>query len=179
MDVVSTATRGESTDGIPSASLKTWFQTKLESLYEVPSHPDSEHSPHLSVALFTSRTQILLNHIPITFEDFQNDIRSQLQSSIHASVSWKDVMEVYNPEDESQKQEGIVAGIYVVTRSLKFRIRAGPAQRKTTVVFSAKIERDPNIHDEDARRVVHLHQTQLDEAVPIIIHGIGSQQTTS
>ena len=37
--------------------------------------------------------------------------------------------------------DGIVAGFFTVTRNLKFRIRAGPAQRVESVSFSAKYGR--------------------------------------
>ncbi|KAG6893813.1 hypothetical protein C0992_008541, partial [Termitomyces sp. T32_za158] len=135
MDVnTSTATPGGSTDHTSSTSLMTWFQTKSETLYAV-----SANTPHASTALFSPSTQIMVNYTPTTLEEYQNDIRTRIQSAKHGSVSWRDVVEVYDSDDKSQKQEGtgLVAGVYVVTRSLNFRIRAAPAQRKTTVVFSA------------------------------------------
>jgi len=42
------------------------------------------------------------------------------------------------PIDRYACKVGIVAGVTVVTRSLRFRIRVGPAQTKATIVFSAK-----------------------------------------
>ncbi|KAG5719413.1 hypothetical protein E4T56_gene13474 [Termitomyces sp. T112] len=173
MDAQTNLTTSGDSNFISSPSLKTWFQTQIQSLYGIPSQTDSRNLPQV---FFSSGAQILLNHVPVTLEDFQSDIQSQLQSSRQTSISWKDVIEVYSSGADSQNETGIVAGIYIVTRSLNFRIRAGPAQRKTTVVFTAKIHRDPTIHDEDARRIVYLRQTLVDEAVPVHIHGIGGQQ---
>ncbi|KAG6887434.1 hypothetical protein C0995_015307 [Termitomyces sp. Mi166 len=161
------------------SSLKAWFQTQTESLYAIPPQTDTQHVPNPpnppQQALFSLSAQIVVNHIPVALEDFQSDIRNRLRFSRQTSVSWGDVIEVYDSQD-GQNEEGIVAGIFVLTRSLNFRIRAGPAQRKTTVIFSAKIHRDPTIHDEDGRRIVQLHQTQIDEAVPVHIHGVGSRE---
>jgi len=90
-------------------------------------------------------------------------------AGVSASVKWENYMVV--PKDGDNPDEaGIVAGFLVVTRSLKFRIRAAPAQLQTILTLNSKIEQDVTAEgdeDGDRRRIVHLFMTLVDKRPPI------------
>ncbi|KAG5640601.1 hypothetical protein H0H81_011792, partial [Sphagnurus paluster] len=92
----------------------------------------------------------------------------------------------------------IVAGWFIVTRSLKFRIRVGHAQTIETIAFSAKnvplcpappqtnidpaihrIIRDASVKSGNQQRIVELFQTVSDQAAPIHLQGVPSEGSAS
>jgi len=88
-----------------------------------------------------------------------------------AAVEWKQLIEIPQKEkDNDSGPGGIIARFFVVTRSLKFRIRAGPAQRQSLNSFTAKIEEDPATavgHKEDGLRISQLFITSVEKAIPV------------
>ncbi|THU90352.1 hypothetical protein K435DRAFT_728446 [Dendrothele bispora CBS 962.96] len=153
-------------------SLTDWAKTRIGSLYELHSTSGEEQQAQQTGAglVFAPNVQIFHNHKQTSPEDFQKEI-SQTFGSVGSSVEWKECVEV--PGEDSR--EGIVAGFLVVTRTLKFRIRAGPAKNNTFVSFSAKIEEDANSEADgqgDRRRIVQLFHTSSSKAAPVHLHGM-------
>ncbi|KAF8058518.1 hypothetical protein FPV67DRAFT_1522717 [Lyophyllum atratum] len=153
-------------------SLKSWAQAGLTALYGSSSNASDTDFRSSFDTLFSSQAEILVNHVALALDGFKDDIKNRAFAATRVSIAWKEIVEV--PKADSPENEaGIVAGCFVVTRSLKFRIRAAPAQSNTTVVFSAKIDRDPSIQDGDPRRIMHMFQTISDKAAPIHLQGMG------
>ncbi|GLB35376.1 hypothetical protein LshimejAT787_0209410 [Lyophyllum shimeji] len=153
-----------------SDSLTSWVRTRLAALYEFPSEAQQAELQSSFDASFSPQAQILVNHAPVARDAFKDDLSRRAIAAARASVDWKELIEVPKADDADEAE--IVAGCFVVTRSMKFRIRAAPAQTHSTVIFSAKIDRDPNIHEGDPRHIVHLVQTVADKAAPIHMQGV-------
>ncbi|EDR07635.1 uncharacterized protein LACBIDRAFT_327502 [Laccaria bicolor S238N-H82] len=111
---------------------------------------------------------IRINHNPILLPGLKDYLVRAREGGSHAKVIFKDVFEV--PEEGG----GIVAGFFTVTRNLKFRIRAGPAQRIESVSFSAKLERTAG----DDFRIIQLYITTVNKAAPIHLHGLFGSDST-
>ena len=125
----------------PDSSLSAWFKAQIERLYNVSEESDLQAQLG---DIFTDNARIVLNHKPISVDDFNREFTSRRFAVVGETLDWQHIVDARNedkaegdglcPDDEV---EGTVAGSYIVTRSLKFRIRAAPAQRKCHVVFSA------------------------------------------
>lgn len=155
-----------------SEVLASWAQARLAALYEFsPNAPGADFQTSFDT-LFSSKAQILINHQPVALDAFKDDLSHRSSAAVRASVAWKELIEVPKA-DGPESEAGIVAGCFIITRSMKFRIRAAPAQTLSTVIFSAKIDRDPDIREGDARRIMHLVQTVFDRAAQISLRGTG------
>jgi len=150
-------------------SLTSWVKAHLSSLYESPSNATEEDFQEFFDLTFSSNADIILNHSSITRDELRQDIRRRSFAATAVSTEWKDVAEV---EQNQCKKEGIVAGFFVVTRTLKFRIRAAPAQMNAFVTFSAKIEQGSQDQNGDQRRIVQLLLTCIDKSPPIHLQSI-------
>ncbi|KII95398.1 hypothetical protein PLICRDRAFT_170055 [Plicaturopsis crispa FD-325 SS-3] len=144
-------------------SLQAWAQTHLSALYE-SSDPNAAFE-----AAFSPSAQIYLNHEALGRPDLKERVVGRVGAAANgASVKWENIIAV--PKEKGDENAGIVAGFLVVTRSLRFRIRAAPAQTQTFITISAKIEQDPSVAPDasgDRRRIVHLFETALDQVPQI------------
>jgi len=131
-----------STDPTPASddSLIAWFKTRIEALYGISENPDL-------VTIFTDDARIVLNHRLISVDDFYEEFARRRFAVVEATVDWQhivdDKVDALAEQESDEDKEGelgteIVAGSYIVTSSLKFRIRVAPAQKKSHVVFSAR-----------------------------------------
>ncbi|KAK7448133.1 hypothetical protein VKT23_013892 [Stygiomarasmius scandens] len=154
-------------------SLTDWAKSNINSLYELHSTSGEGQQAQQSGAglVFAPNAQIFHNHKQVTVEEFQKEM-SQSFGSVGSSVEWKECVEI--PESKETPHTGIVAGFLVVTRTMKFRIRAAPAQNNTFISISAKIEDSNTEGDEqgDRRRVVQLFHTAVTKAAPVHLAGI-------
>ncbi|KAG6829296.1 hypothetical protein H0H87_012008 [Tephrocybe sp. NHM501043] len=115
-------------------SFSAWFKNQTEALYGVNSQ---EGSPNSSIPeMFSDNAQIVVNDESFTADEFKKTLSSRTRFTRQNSLSWKDIS-VTTPDEDGTK-EAVVVGTFIHTRSLNFRIRAGPAQLKTAVTFRAK-----------------------------------------
>ncbi|CAA7263069.1 unnamed protein product [Cyclocybe aegerita] len=159
------------TNELAGGPLASWVATRLKALYEVPA-PASHNHQDVYAETFSSTASIILNHKNVTMDAFKKELEDASSAIKGASVDWKELVET--PSDDSSG--GIVAGFFVVTRSMKFRIRAGPAQRLSYNVFSAKVATDGQAPGSDSgegcRQITELFITHVDKAAPIHLHAI-------
>ncbi|KAJ3874669.1 hypothetical protein F5051DRAFT_416154 [Lentinula edodes] len=132
----------------PQQSLTEWVQSRFSGLYEHPSPDTSDTNTTQSriQSMFTPTAQIYLNHTgPVPLEEFTKNLEQTFGTN-KTEVEWKECFEVpdSNKEEKDDNHEvvegetGIVAGYLIITRTLKFRIRATPAKNYTHVSLSAK-----------------------------------------
>ncbi|KAK1235124.1 hypothetical protein PQX77_001660 [Marasmius sp. AFHP31] len=157
-----------------TASLTEWAQSNISKIFELSTDSsEKDNLQQLFETVFATNVQILMNHETISLDEFKGRISKTFATS-NASVEWKEVMEVPAENGTDEKQVGIVAGFFVLTRSMTFRIRAAPAQNNTSVTVSAKIEHhesaQPDEHG-DRRRIVNLILTSGTKAAPVHLHG--------
>ncbi|PPR02549.1 hypothetical protein CVT26_012017 [Gymnopilus dilepis] len=148
-----------------------WIQNKFTTIYESAS-PDqvSDFKTHLA-NVFHKDVEIYQNHQPISLGTFQDDLSQANAAHARSSIEWKEVFEVPPPEGDSDTS--IVAGSFIVTRSMKFRIRAAPAQRLNHNIFSAKVQRNKSGQEEDGQFLItQLFITSVQNAAPIHLPGI-------
>jgi hypothetical protein len=139
--------------GIPSHDLAAWTQARISAIYEAQSDTDFQKS---FSSAFSSSPEIFINHQNISKDNMKDDIAKRRNAAACGmDVKWENVMVV--PKDSAKPDEvrwndkgddgrgllmiyqaGIVAGFLVVNRSLKYRIRAAPAQMQTVLNISAK-----------------------------------------
>ncbi|OJA15370.1 hypothetical protein AZE42_12349 [Rhizopogon vesiculosus] len=141
----------------------SWTQSRLGALYEVR---EDEAFASTFDAVFSPSCEVRVDHTPSTVDAFKESISSRRAAGAGITLSWENVIATSDSPDESS----VVAGTLIVTRNMKFRIRAGPAQRQTHINFSARVEQDPSIqadeHD-DHRRITSFYHTSVDKTPPI------------
>jgi len=118
---------------VPDNTLRAWVKTRIEALYSTSEKPDLD-------TIFTDDARIVLNHRSISVDDFYGEFARRGFAVTEVTVDWQHIVEDKVDDADEQAGEGteIVAGSYIVTSSLKFRVRAAPAQRKSHIVFSAR-----------------------------------------
>ncbi|KAF9554180.1 hypothetical protein CPC08DRAFT_196868 [Agrocybe pediades] len=154
-----------------SSSATKWLQDRFTSLYESTPSASQEDSDFkaLFYSAFSEKARVVRNHKDVGVEDFLNAALGTGTGPLASAcrVEWKDIVEL--PVEEGSNVE-IVAGFYVVTRSSKIRIRAGPMQRLSYNSFSARIEQDaeavPDVEG-SKRRITELYITTVDKTPPI------------
>ncbi|KAJ7592427.1 hypothetical protein C8J56DRAFT_928647 [Mycena floridula] len=157
----------------PPQSLTEWLQTNLTGRY-FEKKEEGDQANAAAPVVFAPNAQIFLNHVSTSIEEYQQHHERNLMTS-GATVEWKDVIEVPDSEEEGKAHEaGIVAGFLVVTRSMKFKVRATAAKSQTLITLSAKIEQSGEDSEPDKRRIVQLFHTAAQKAVPIHIQGLRS-----
>lgn len=144
----------------PDSPLTAWIKTNLGSLYESAIGGETDFQTTFN-STFSEKASIYLNHAQISREDFESNMttsRSALSRS--STIDWKDMLEIPTKPEEGASTSGvgitvfiyenlsltlppvqpygIVAGFFVVTRSLKFKIRASDAQNLSHNSFSAR-----------------------------------------
>ncbi|KAJ4479224.1 hypothetical protein J3R30DRAFT_3404038 [Lentinula aciculospora] len=169
-------------------TLTEWAQSQFSSLYEHPG-TDANSSPLQTKiqSMFSHTAQIYMNHTgPMSVEEFTKHLE-QTFSTNKVEVEWKECFEI--PDDTNHTENsgaegktGIVTGYFIITRTLKFWIRATPAKNYTHVSLSAKIANVPDASqgsDEsvktsgggDTRRIIQLFYTSVSKAAPVHIQG--------
>ncbi|EPQ55434.1 hypothetical protein GLOTRDRAFT_121554 [Gloeophyllum trabeum ATCC 11539] len=143
--------------------LESWAQSHIAALWE-STEEDAFHGAFDSC--FASNAETLINHEIVSLDKAKSDLLSTRFAAQSAKVEWQDISSLPKEGDD---KVGIVAGFFNVTRKMKLRIRAAPAQRHTQVTFSAKIDHDSSVAGDsgDNRRIIHLWQTRVDKAAPI------------
>ncbi|KAF9457645.1 hypothetical protein BDZ94DRAFT_1175100 [Collybia nuda] len=157
-----------------SDSLTNWIQNKFTTLYESSSNTSGSQVEQSFDSTFSSTLEVIVNHVPTTREKLKKGIEDRGFAETRSAIEWKDVIEVSGGDNAQEVRwistyhaHGIVAGSFAVTRSLKLRIRAGPAQTINYTVFSAKIVQDSSINDGDKRRIIQIFITSMVKAAPI------------
>ncbi|KIL63781.1 hypothetical protein M378DRAFT_11871 [Amanita muscaria Koide BX008] len=144
-----------------SIALTTWFQGEIDKLYKIPQQADFDAE---FARLFTSDARIILDHVPVSVDELRSTLAASQFAAVSQEVEWKDIQEKKVNEKDGESNEEIVAGCYIVTRSLKFRIRVTPAQTKSHVVFSAKI-RAHSGH----KKLTEFFITIITKPVPVVL----------
>ncbi|KAJ3504042.1 hypothetical protein NLJ89_g8149 [Agrocybe chaxingu] len=158
-------------NGPAGGPLASWVATQLTALYETPAAA-SQDRRDIFAETFSSNASIIVNHRSVPVDVFKNELENANSAIKGATVGWNELVE--SPSDDSTG--GIVAGFFVVTRSMKFRIRAGPAQRLSYNTFSAKVETDAQVLGQDSgeghRQITELFITHVDKAAPIHLQAV-------
>ncbi|KZT27191.1 hypothetical protein NEOLEDRAFT_1061311 [Neolentinus lepideus HHB14362 ss-1] len=154
--------------------LETWAKSRIAALYETT---EEDRFDSAFESCFSSDAQIIMNHEPVSRENAKSDLLTKRFAAQQATVNWDNVMSASKEGDDKASHVtvrviwkiGIVAGFCTITRTMRLRIRAAPAQRTTQCTFSVKIDRDASgsAGSEDNRRIVQLWQTAVDKAAPI------------
>ncbi|KAK0444605.1 uncharacterized protein EV420DRAFT_1573820 [Desarmillaria tabescens] len=132
------------------STLTEWTQSQFSSLFK-PSENQLQE-----VSVFAADAQVMVNHTQVSVEQFKKSLADKFGAGIvqDVNIDWKELIH----DDES----GIVAGFVDVTRSMKFRIRVGPAQIHTYISVSMKIAQDG-----DQRAVSQMFYTSVDKAAEL------------
>lgn len=141
-----------------SLTLTEWTKAHLTALYELTPTPDLDTTFSTT---FSPSAEILINHSSISLNAFKEQISETRTASLASTVEFKSLSQVSSGAEGKSDQvrrtnrksrlshlqcvtwkAGIVAGCFLVTRSLKFRIRAASAQTYMHITFSAKYVTD-------------------------------------
>lgn len=149
-----------------SDHLVNWFKDSLTSLYQ--SALDSAQGKLSSTveSLFEGDAHIIYNHEQIDLAKLDEALGISSALAIRAEVEWKEVMSSTVGGNNETQQDAIVTGYFIVTRSMKFRIRAAPAQTLQHCFFSAKIKGDLG-NKEGAPAISELFITSISKQAPI------------
>ncbi|KAF5392954.1 hypothetical protein D9757_001277 [Collybiopsis confluens] len=161
-------------------SLTSWAMSRFSALYDSPAEFQAEATTtntssfesHIR-SMFSKDAQIFVNHDgPMNAQDFQKHL-GQTFGANKTEVEWKECFETEDAENSTQGEpkNGIVAGYLIVTRTLKFRIRATPAKNYTHISLSAKIAHDEQSTEADKRRITQMFFTSVTKAAPVHIQG--------
>ncbi|SJK99109.1 uncharacterized protein ARMOST_02395 [Armillaria ostoyae] len=135
------------------SSLTEWAKSQFSNLFKEPGNQLEE------VSVFTADAQVLLNHSQVSVEQFKKSLAEKFGAGVvqDVQIDWKELI-----HDE---EAGFVAGFVDVTRSMKFRIRAGPAQIHTYISLSMKVAQEG-----DQRTVSQMFYTSVDKAAEVHLH---------
>ncbi|KAF8990717.1 hypothetical protein BDQ17DRAFT_1371586 [Cyathus striatus] len=164
----------------PTNILAPWLLPRLTNLYTtLPTEQDDSNFEASFLETFAQSAKVVANHEDTTLDALREHIGAGKFAMARADVDFRDVIEIV--KEGGGDKEGLVAGFFVVTRDLKFRIRAGPARRSSFNSFSAKIESDTSIPTTlgDRRRVTEFFITLVDYAAPVhFAHPTGAGAST-
>ncbi|KAL5536209.1 hypothetical protein ACEPAF_30 [Sanghuangporus sanghuang] len=153
--------------------LKKWTEERLTSLFTAPSDDDF-HAAFDSAFAQDDHSSVVVNGEEMSRDKFKEEVKAQRAAMLKADVKFEDLKE----EAAGEQSEGgtdsgpsIIKGTWTVTRSLKFRIRAAPAQIHRVSTFEAKVE--PVSPGSSDFRIVHLTETVENKRPPINISPIG------
>ncbi|OJA07755.1 hypothetical protein AZE42_02992 [Rhizopogon vesiculosus] len=134
--------------------LISWTQSRLGALYDAR---DADAFTSACDAVFFPSCEVRENHTPSTLSDFTHGILSRSAASAWVTLSWENLITT------------VVSGTLIITRYLKFLIRAAPAQHQTYINFSAKVEDCFVQADEydDLRHITSLYYSSVDTTPPI------------
>ncbi|KAH8110376.1 hypothetical protein DFH11DRAFT_1514418 [Phellopilus nigrolimitatus] len=147
------------TNASAKPDLKEWTRERLSALYTAPTE-DAFHASFES-AFAPACAHVRLNGEEVERNEFKSRIMSMRAPMTSADVKWEDLNTV-----EEEEARGTVSGSWTVVRSLKFRLRAAPAQMKRVITFNARVEPGDSAGEDDPRRIVSLTETVEDSHVP-------------
>jgi len=156
-------------DGSP---LTAWIKSHLGPLYHDESGEQSDFHAVFN-STFSENVSIYVNHEKISRDEFESEMRVSGSALARPStIDWKEILEIPTKSEENTTSAptGIVAGFFVVTRTMKFKIRASNAQILSYNSFSAQISQQEN-----QTRITELFLTFRSHAAPIHLHGIPTQ----
>ncbi|KAF8815049.1 hypothetical protein BYT27DRAFT_7201146 [Phlegmacium glaucopus] len=151
--------------------LTTWVKVHLGSFYHDESATGEATDFQTAFnSTFSDKVSLRINHQPTSRDDFESEMRaSQSALSRSSTIDWKEMLEIPTNSEEGaiSGPGGIVAGFFVVTRSMKWKIRASAAQTLSYNSFSARISQEGG-----QTRITELLLTFHVQAAPIHLHGI-------
>ncbi|KAL0955435.1 hypothetical protein HGRIS_001679 [Hohenbuehelia grisea] len=156
-----------------ASSLKSWFKDQINGLYSLHSSSESEgdaSAPQKAFEVafdgtFADKALIRVNGDDVDLPKFKDSVSASGFAATSSQVDWADDVKV-----EEDSNGGTISGSYTLTRTLKFRIRAAPAVRKSRVNFVAKVEAAssaPESSNASRWRIVSLTETTEDITPPI------------
>ncbi|KAF7972490.1 hypothetical protein HWV62_17850 [Athelia sp. TMB] len=113
-----------------SPDRKSWAQNKITALYSADSDKGLEQAFQ---STFASSVQIKVSDEAWQREDLKSDLLSRRGAAVSATVEW-DRCDV----ETTDEQTGSFNGAFTVKRSMRYRIRAAPAQLHTHISTSAQ-----------------------------------------
>lgn len=162
-----------STAASTMSTLTEWTQSHFQAIYAAT----SEDAFNAAIdAFFSPNVEMYNNEKKMTREDAREEIAQRWRGAQRVDVKWENSIEVPKEgEGLTGKEAGLVSGFFVVTRSLRFRVRAAPMQQLNYVTFNGRVEQDPAVEPDeqgDRRRITYLYQTSVDKAAPLHLHPI-------
>ncbi|KAF7782879.1 hypothetical protein Agabi119p4_2255 [Agaricus bisporus var. burnettii] len=146
-----------------------WFKDCVQKLYQQdPTQGEKEQSSLLE-SIFDKNVNLLHNHKPMSLSEYMNSLSQSSFATAKTDLEWNVIL---SQEDEGEAQGSIVAGHFVVTRYMKFRIRAAPAERLQHCFFSAKIRKDAPSEGGAPYTVTEMFITSVFKQAPIHIANI-------
>ena len=129
-----------------SLNLTDWMKHGVTNLYASLTRT----SPHSSVnatdatstfsnsygSVMSPNAVVVVNGQKIDAELLKENYEGLRGATAHIDLEWGDVKE--ESTEGAGYDSGTVVGEYTITRSLRFRIRVGPAQAKTKIRFRAE-----------------------------------------
>ncbi|KAI5116136.1 hypothetical protein M0805_003236 [Coniferiporia weirii] len=169
-----------------SPDLGTWTRARLTALYTAPA---SEGDTAFTRAFDHAFAPAARMHAGLDREKMREDVRAARGAMQAADVKFDDVRCEIDSGSETGIETGTVRGTWTVTRSMKFRIRAAPAQMRRVATFEARVEADTAFAagvgiagagedadtdadtDSDPRRIVHfVESVEENGRVPVKLH---------
>ncbi|KAF8902406.1 hypothetical protein CPB84DRAFT_1846340 [Gymnopilus junonius] len=158
-----------------TGKISKWFQNRFTSLYEAVTPPPEEeyNMTELVYSAFGKDAEIFYNHKKVDLTKFQEELEAGNFGVAGSTIEWKELMEMPLKEtdpDSEPTEVSIVAGVFVVTRAMKYLIRASPAIRLHYNTFSAKVEQDDAAQPDangNRHRITQLFFTSVHKAAPI------------
>ncbi|KZP20258.1 hypothetical protein FIBSPDRAFT_742531 [Athelia psychrophila] len=150
--------------------LQTWAQNKVTALYSAET---DEQLKQAFESTFTPSVHIKMNSEPMNREDLKSDLVQRRAAAASSAVEWDNAefkaKDEQTPDDVPHIQAGTFNGSFTVKRSMKYRIRAAPAQLHTIITWNAQIEKDSSVAADpgNAYRIVDLALTYEDTRPPI------------
>ncbi|EFI28048.1 hypothetical protein CC1G_14074 [Coprinopsis cinerea okayama7 len=117
----------------PPPESKAWVKERLEFLYTQPGQADVEgYSKHFEKS-FQPTAKVTLNGEAMTLDDFKEQLQASQVATTNVKIVWQDL---------AGRWEGdkiVIEGSFEVTRTMKFRVRVGPAQNVQLNSFTAHL----------------------------------------
>ncbi|KAF9246856.1 hypothetical protein BU15DRAFT_57822 [Melanogaster broomeanus] len=111
-------------------------QSRLGAVYEVAEEGAFQSSFD---QLFSPNCEVRVDHEVHPLQTFRGELMARRAAAQSVAVAWDDAGGgIISTNDDDPNLPSVVAGSLVVTRSLRWLIRAAPAQRMTHIHFSAK-----------------------------------------
>ncbi|KAF7320983.1 hypothetical protein HMN09_00185100 [Mycena chlorophos] len=156
-------------------SLITWTITHLTDLYSRPDTPEptGEAQPHVDLttqlntnldASLAPDAELWLNHRRVSRAEFAEFLGKGRGLTKKGEVECKNEDCIESLVEEGKPEEGsVVAGTATIVHTHPWRIRAAPAKTRVVVVFSAKIQKNPE------PQIVQLFHTWASKPFPIVM----------
>ncbi|KAJ7223124.1 hypothetical protein GGX14DRAFT_557697 [Mycena pura] len=163
-----------STDVIALTMLLDWTATRICALYAA--HDAAQLDADLD-ATFAPDAEFHMNHVCVDRATFAASLPGRAAGTttkVDVECSPEDLIEAPvaadNPEASGFVAGSIVAGKVTVVRTHPWRIRAAHAKSRIVIVFSVKIEKNPQ------PQIVQLFQTSASKPFPIVFPTVRQPQ---